>query len=418
MYYRRAADAVFPDIRTSGKYLDRTWVLPSIESVLKEYKLMKPFLFLLVVTLSTTALLSDTAWAQAPAAGASPPANASPVLSSDKLENLVGRIALYPDELIGIVLPASTYPLQIVQASRFLENKKNNPELKPRESWDTSVLGLLNYPEVIKMMSEDLDWIAQLGDAVVAQQKDVMDAIQHFRTRTHAAGNLKTDDKQIIVQEKQTIIIKSANPEVIYIPHYQPQVVVVAQTYPPIVYYPTPYPVYYSPAATFYTGMFVGAAIAYGVGWHNHDIHHYNHHGHHGDVNINKNTNVNINKGNRQSWKPGAGSGSRPGYRPGTNPGNRPGNAPNRFRTQTSPRTKAQSARPFTGQGSNRFANQSRGRSSNSGAFSGYGRGRNQSYFGNRGRQSRSSMNKGNWGSRSSGRSFGGGGGGRRGGRR
>lgn len=183
-------------------------------------------------------------------------------------------------------------------------------------------LGLLNHPGVIKMMNTDLDWTSRLGDAVIAQQKDVMDAIQNFRNRAYAAGDLKTDSKQVIVEEQQTIIIKSADPEVIYAPQYSPQVVILPQPAPTIVYYPTPYPTYYSPAATFFTGMFEGAAIAYGVGWHHHDIHHYHHSGHHGDLNINKNTNINVNRGKPQSWKPVAGSASRPGYRrPETIPG-------------------------------------------------------------------------------------------------
>ena len=103
-------------------------------------------------------------------------ANAAPAaaaFSNEELDELVGPIALYPDELLAITLPASTYPLEIVQAQRYLEKHKSEPELKPGERWDSSVLGLLNYPEVVDMMNQDLDWTSKLGDAVVNQQQDV-----------------------------------------------------------------------------------------------------------------------------------------------------------------------------------------------------------------------------------------------------
>ncbi len=104
-------------------------------------------------------------------------------LSPQELEKLGGPIALYPDDLVGIVLPASTNTLQIVQATRFLQKQKKDSSLKPDKNWDPSVLGLLNYPEVINMMNEDLDWTKKLGDAVINQQKDVMAAIQKLRSK-------------------------------------------------------------------------------------------------------------------------------------------------------------------------------------------------------------------------------------------
>ena len=138
--------------------------------------------------------------------------------------------------------------MDIVQAERFLQKLKQDKNLKPDERWDESVRNLLNYPEVIGMMSQDLDWTQDLGEAVVSQQADVMKAIQAFRAKAAKAGNLKTDDKQIVVQEKEVIQIVPADPEVIYVPQYQPQTVVVYQSAPPPpVYYPTPYPGYYYP---------------------------------------------------------------------------------------------------------------------------------------------------------------------------
>ena len=123
-----------------------------------------------------------------------PAAKAAP-LSLDELQEVVGPIALYPDELVAIVLPASTWPLQIVQASRLLDKRKSDPDLKPDEDWDPSVIGLMNYPEVIALMNDDLDWTWKLGEAVAAQQDDVMDAIQKFRGRADEAGNLESNDK-------------------------------------------------------------------------------------------------------------------------------------------------------------------------------------------------------------------------------
>ena len=205
--------------------------------------------------------------AQAPVAGQGPP----PVRLSDKqLEDLVGRIALYPDDLLAIVLPASTFPLDIVQADRFLQQLKKTPQLHPDTRWNESVRSLLNYPEVVTMMSQDLDWTQDLGEAVVSQQADVMRAIQAFRARVSTAGNLKTDDKQIVVQEKETIKIVQANPEVIYVPQYQPSTVVVYSSAPVYGYYPTPYPVYYypyAPGAALATGLFFGAATAWACNW-------------------------------------------------------------------------------------------------------------------------------------------------------
>jgi len=178
-------------------------------------------------------------------------------LSPQELEKLVGPIALYPDDLVGIVLPASTNTLQVVQAARFLQKHKKDSSLKPDKDWDPSVLGLLNYPEVINLMNEDLEWTQSLGDAVINQQKDVMDAIQQFRAKAEAAGNLKSNDKQVIVVEKEVIKIVSADPQVIYVPTYQPTTVIYTTT---PVYYAAPAPVYYSPGAAFFTGMFVGSA--------------------------------------------------------------------------------------------------------------------------------------------------------------
>ncbi len=266
-------------------------------------------------------MLSSAGWAQTQAAAAT----AGAKLSNKQLDDLVGPIALYPDELLAITLPASTYPLEIVQAARYLEKRKSEPKLKPSESWDSSVLGLLNYPEVVDKMNQDLDWTSRLGDAVVNQQEDVMDAVQRFRTQAYSAGNLESGEHTTVIRETEIIKIESATPDVIYVPTYNPTVVVVHQPVPYPYVYSSPYPYYYNRAATFWTGMFVGAAISYGVGWRgrgNNDINI--------NRNFNQNINVNVNRGSGNKWnsnrRPG-GQVGRPGTRPGvgTRPGGRPG---------------------------------------------------------------------------------------------
>ena len=218
----------------------------------------------------------DAAPARAQEGSAAQEAAAAParqLLGPEELRKLVAPIALYPDDLLAIVLPASTNPLQIVQAQRFLDKRKADQKLQPDAEWDPAVLALLNYPEVIAKMNADLKWTEDLGNAVIDQQDDVMDMIQQVRAEASAAGYLKSDDKQIVVQEKETIIIQPSDPEYIYVPDYDPQVVYVQNyaAYPPP-YYAAPYPYYYSPGATFFAGAFVGAAFAYGFNWGGGDI--------------------------------------------------------------------------------------------------------------------------------------------------
>lgn len=205
--------------------------------------------------------------------------------TAEELQELVGPIALYPDELVSIVLPASTYPLQIVQAARFLDDLEADPSLKPSEDWDETVVALLNYPEVLRMMNEDLDWTWALGDAVLGQQGDVIDAIQDFRDRAYVAGNLRSDAKQTVARGGDVIEIRSADPKVVYIPYYDPVRVVVYQRIPVYYYYPHAYPLYYYPYAAghrFAVRFFWGISTAFSIGWHTHylHVHHHTHIGH------------------------------------------------------------------------------------------------------------------------------------------
>jgi hypothetical protein len=254
-------------------------------------------------------------FAQAPVA----PGGAAQAPSPEELEQLVGPIALYPDDLVAIILPASTNPLQIVQADRFLEKRKQDPKLPVDDRWDDSVKALVNYPEVVRQMSGDLDWTAALGEAVVADQGAVLDAVQAFRRKAQAAGNLKTDDKQVVEVDKEVIQIIPADPQIIYVPQYNPAAVVVYTSAPVYGYYPAPYPVYYypyPPGAAFATGLIWGAAIgaawrggAWGCNWSGGTI----------------NNNVTINRGNVNVNRPGGGNVNRPGGGAGNRPSQQPG---------------------------------------------------------------------------------------------
>ena len=208
-----------------------------------------------------------------------------PLMSDIDLGVLVGPIALYPDDLLAIVLPASAYPLQLVDAARFLEEHESNPALKPDPEWDDSVVALLNYPEVIELLNEDIDWTWRLGEAVVAQQGDVVSAIETFRDRAYAAGNLKSDSYQNVTRAEGVIEISPVVEDVIYVPYYEPERVVVYQPRPVYYYYPRSYPVYYYPYSAAYEfdrGYFWGVTTAFTIGWMSDslNVYHHSYYGH------------------------------------------------------------------------------------------------------------------------------------------
>lgn len=221
-----------------------------------------------------------------------------PPLRPEELDQLLASIALYPDDLVAQVLSASTYPVEIVQAARFAKEKS---KLKGEQlmaaakdkDWDPSVKAMFQFPEVLAMMDEKLDWTTKVGDAFLSQQRDVMDSIQRLRAKANAAGNLKTTEQQKVIVEKetQTIVIQPANPQIVYVPTYNPTVVYGAWPYPA---YP-PYPVYppgyvATSVLSFAAGVAVGAAWGGWGGWHS------NWHG--GDVDINVNRYNNFTKNN------------------------------------------------------------------------------------------------------------------------
>ena len=162
--------------------------------------------------------------AQAPAAAG----GAAPPQSSEALDKLVGPIALYPDDLVAIILPASTNPLQLVQADRYLDKRKADPKLPVDDKWDDAVKSLLNYPDVVKIDERRprLDERAGRGGRRPTRARCWMRS-RAFRRRAQAAGNLKSDGKQVVAAEQEVITIVPADPQVIYVPQYNPTTVVV-----------------------------------------------------------------------------------------------------------------------------------------------------------------------------------------------
>jgi len=212
-----------------------------------------------------------------------------PLLTQTELQDLVGPVALYPDDLLAVVLPASTFPLQLVEAQRFLDALDQDSSLSPDEDWDDSIIAILNYPEVVELLNQDLDWTWRLGEAVVAQQAEVVAAVETFRDRAYAAGNLQSDSHQTVAHNGGTIEITPVEDDVIYVPYYEPESVVVYQPRPAYYYYPRAYPVYYYPYPdhyafnrTFNRGFFWGVTTAYTLGWMTDSVRvlHHSYHGH------------------------------------------------------------------------------------------------------------------------------------------
>jgi Protein of unknown function (DUF3300) len=237
----------------------------------------------------------------------SPPQTFKP----EEIEALVAPIALYPDSLLSQVLMASTYPLEVVYAARWV---KANPNVKgdaavkavANEPWDVSVKSLVAFPQVLEPMSDKLDWTQKLGDAFLAQEKDVLDAVQRLRARAHEAGNLKSNEQQKVTveplpqnaqaappagQTAQTIVrIEPADPQVIYVPAYNPTVVYGAWSYPA---YP---PTYWPPPPAYYPGGALVSGFAWGVGLAAAGALFSDCNWGHGDVNVNVNKAANIDR--------------------------------------------------------------------------------------------------------------------------
>jgi len=260
----------------------------------------------------------------------------SATLPPDQLDSLVAPVALYPDPMLAQVLAASTYPLEIMQLQQWLAKNKDLKDKAladavAKQPWDPSVQALAGLPDVVKRLADDIQWTTELGNAFLAQQKDVMDAVQRMRAKAKEKGNLKSNEQQTVetkvVESKQVIVIEQANPEVVYVPSYNPTVVYGAPAYPyPPVYYPPPG--YYAAgmAISFGIGVAMGAMWSggwgYNCGW-----------GGNNNVTINNNNNFNrnsniqggnrVNGGNRVSQQPGRGGAGgnwqhNPSHRGGT----------------------------------------------------------------------------------------------------
>jgi hypothetical protein len=232
----------------------------------------------------------------APAAPAAPPAAAAPqaVFRREELDQMVAPIALYPDELLAQVLMAATYPGDVADAAAWSKanaNTKGDDAVRQVASqpWDPSVQSLVAFPQALALLGQDPAWVQRLGDAFLAQPGDVMDAVQRLRHQAQLAGNLKTNEYMqvstqpapagttteyapepavsgggggttVVESAPQTIIIESADPEVVYVPSYNPTEVYGDWAYPS---YP---PTYYPPMASWYPGQALWTGLAFGTG--------------------------------------------------------------------------------------------------------------------------------------------------------
>ena len=265
-----------------------------------------------VARLFVSVLLCAVFWVSFPmfAVAQQADAPAQQLLKAEELDQLVAPIALYPDALLAEVFMASTYPLEVVQADRWATDNKalKGDQLKAavdKQGWDDSVKSLVATPSVLTMMSTKLDWTQKLGDAVLAQQPDVMDAVQRLRTKAQANNKLtSTKEQKVSVtqqENKQVIVIEPTVPDTVYVPYYDPAVVYGGWPYPAYPPYYFPPPVGYVPGAVLATGIAFGAGYAVGrwasggnywgggVNW--------------GGNNINVNRSVNINNVSGNSWQ-------------------------------------------------------------------------------------------------------------------
>src|SRR5215813_5607033 len=230
---------------------------------------------LLVQSITFALFLTFAQGASAQGQPASTPASTSSdqLLKPEQLDALVSPIALYPDTLLAEVLMASTYPLEVVQGARWIVENKNlkGDALKTevdKQGWDESIKSLTATPDVLKMMSDKLDWTQKLGDAVLAQQTDVMDSIQRLRARADANNKLKSSPQQKVSKKseggKQYIMIEPTDPQTVYVPYYDPAVVYGAWPYPasPPYYWGASY--WPGGGALLATGLAFGAGYAVG----------------------------------------------------------------------------------------------------------------------------------------------------------
>jgi hypothetical protein len=252
----------------------------------------------------------------------------APLIPNDQLDSLVAPVALYPDPLLTQVLVASTYPLEIIQLQQWIQKNSSLTgdaltNAVEKQDWDPSIQAMSVFPDLVKRLADDIKWTTDLGNAFLAQQTDVMDAVQRMRMKAQAAGNLKSNEQMKVetkvVETKTVVVIQPANPQVVYVPTYNPVVVYG----PPVYMYPYP-PIYYPPPSYYAAGVVfafgVGIAVGsyyhggwgYNCGWGRHTtiivnnnnkyVKHYN------SVNINRvnvnNTTINnVNRNGNSNWQ-------------------------------------------------------------------------------------------------------------------
>jgi Protein of unknown function (DUF3300) len=249
----------------------------------------------------------------------------APKIPNDQLDSLVAPIALYPDAMLAQTLAASTYPLEVMQLDQWMDKNKNLKDKAladavAKQPWDPSVQSMAAFPDVVQRMAENIQWMTDVGNAFLAQQKDVMDAVQRMRVKAQGTGNLKTGSEQKVETKtsqsgQQVIVVEQANPEAVYVPSYDPAVVygTAPAEYP---YYPYSYPGYQPGRALAW-----GSAIAVGGVWANNNWGNCNW----DDGNVNINNNNNFNKNYNKNVNKGTGAGQGNGWQ--HNPQHR-GNAP------------------------------------------------------------------------------------------
>jgi len=226
-------------------------------------KLSKQLLILLLCCLlvrSTAQADSYGPMSQSNEQSSTPPAQQSP----QELQQLVAPIALYPDALVAQILAASTYPTQIVEADRWLQSHSDLKGEKlaqeiDKQPWDPSVKALAQFPSVLENMDKNLSWSSSLGEAYANEPQDVTDAVQAMRQQARKAGKLNSNEQENVTTQGDTIIIEPADPDVVYVPAYDPWLVYGA----PIVAYPGWYPV----PGIFLGGVEIGFGIGFGVGF-------------------------------------------------------------------------------------------------------------------------------------------------------
>src|SRR6266446_6096587 len=193
-------------------------------------------------------------------------------LSPKELQQLLAPIALYPDALVAQILAASTYPTEIVEADRWMQRHSNlkGEELAKevdKQDWDPSVKALAQFPSVLKNMDKNLSWTSSLGEAYASQPQDVTDAVQTLRQQARHAGNLNGNEQEKVSTQGSTIVIEPANPDLVYVPAYDPWLVYGAPIVAYAGWYPVPGIFFAGPAISFGFGFGIGFFGGFGWGW-------------------------------------------------------------------------------------------------------------------------------------------------------